>query len=511
MTTTCSTLAGALHEHAQKTPEKRCLVFEGATWTYAAVRARAEAFARALVDWGLKPGERVALYIENSPEFIFCYFGTHLAGGTVVLVNNQYKQVELRHILGDSGARVCVTGGAQMAELARVRGDMPALALILTLGEELDALVNYVPSATPLRHPNPDDVAVLAYTSGTTGPSKGALLLHRNTLSNARSVTEAWQWTAEDHLLHMLPLFHAHGLMVGIHGTILAGASCELHRQFNARIALDRLRSGEFTLFFGVPTLYTRLIAEAAESGRRPPALRLYVSGSAALAPQTLTDFERLSGQRILERYGMTETIMNLTNPCAGERRPGTVGQPFPRQEARVVDRVSRLPLGPEEIGEIEVRGPHVFAGYLNQPDATAESFSRDGWFKTGDLGKVSADGYYTITGRTKDLIISGGYNIYPREVEEALLSCPGVAEAAVFGQSDPEFGECVCAAIVRTDLTLTAEAVVEHCRAVLAGYKKPRHLFFVEALPRNAMGKVQKHILAETIARPIPPVSRKG
>lgn len=496
------TLLTAFERHAAETPDKRFLVFEGRTWTYAEAFARSEAFARGLLAWGLLPGQRVALYLETTPDFLFCCFGAQRAGAAVVLVNHQYKRTELGHILSDSGARLCVTGGEQMAELDRLRAELPALARVLTLGPELDAFIVDAPNALTLPVPAPDDIAYVAYTSGTTGRSKGALLSHRNTLSNARSVTEAWQWTADDNLLHMLPLFHTHGLMVGMHGTLLQGASCELHRHFSARIALDRLAAGEFSLFFGVPTMYTRLIAEAASSERRPSGLRLCVSGSAPLSPATFADFERLFGQRILERYGMTETIMNLTNPAVGERRPGTVGRPFPGQEARIVDVKTRRPLGPNEIGEIEVRGPHVFAGYLNQPAATAECFGAEGWFRTGDLGQVSDDGYFSITGRARELIISGGYNIYPREVEEAILACPGVAEAAVFGQPDPEFGERVCAAVVRSDPALTATAIVEHCRARLAGYKKPKRVFFVESLPRNAMGKVQKHTLADGFAQ---------
>ncbi len=500
--TNAETVLSAFQHHAAATPDKRFLVFEGRTWTYAESLARSEAFARGLIAWGIRPGERIALYLETSPDFLFCCFGAQLAGAAVVLVNNQYKQTELRHILSDSGARLCVTGGEQVAELARLRAELPALARVLTLGEDLDAFIAGAPGYAPTIEPNLSDAAYVAYTSGTTGRSKGALLTHRNTLSNARSVTEAWQWTANDHLLHMLPLFHTHGLMVGIHGTLLRGASCELHRHFNARIALDRLMTGEFSLFFGVPTMYTRLIAEAASSGKRPPPLRLCVSGSGPLSPATFADFERLFGQRILERYGMTETIMNLTNPVDGERRPGTVGGPFSGQEARIVDLKTRQPLGRDEIGEIEVRGPHVFAGYLNQPAATAECFDSEGWFRTGDLGQVSVDGYFTITGRARELIISGGYNIYPREVEEAIQACPGVAEAAVFGLPDLEFGERVCAAVVRSDPALTAAAIVEHCRALLAGYKKPKRVFFVEALPRNAMGKVQKHALADGFAQ---------
>jgi malonyl-CoA/methylmalonyl-CoA synthetase len=257
-------------------------------------------------------------------------------------------------------------------------------------------------------------------------------------------------------------------------------------------------------MFFGVPTMFTRLIAEARKRGHGPEPIRLYVSGSAPLSAQTFEEFEHLFGQRILERYGMTETVMNLTNPYHGERRPGTVGQPFPGQEARIVDVKTRKPIHDNRPGEIQVRGPHVFKGYWQNPQATTESFDAEGWFNTGDLGWRSADGYYTISGRARELIISGGYNVYPREVEEALQTHPGVAEAAVIGLPHPDLGEQVVAVVVRraNAPTLTAEELIAYCRDQLAAYKKPRQVHFVEALPRNALGKVQKHILVASSLR---------
>jgi malonyl-CoA/methylmalonyl-CoA synthetase len=349
--------------------------------------------------------------------------------------------------------------------------------------------------------PRGDDLAVIAYTSGTTGRSKGAMLLHRNLLANARAVCEAWHWTEIDTLLLALPLFHTHGLMVGAHGALLAGSSAELHAKFDATEVYDALLARRATMFFGVPTMYTRLLREAEAREDRPPPIRLYVSGSAPLSPQSFDDFERLFGERILERYGMTETIMNLTNPFEGERRPGTVGRPFPGQEARIVSVETRELLADGEIGEIEVRGPNVFPGYWENPDATGESFDEDGWFATGDLGSVGEDGYFTISGRSKELIISGGYNVYPREVEEAIEGCPGVSAVAVVGLPDAEFGERVVAAVVREDPALTAESVRDFCREDLAGYKKPREVVFVDELPRNALGKVLKHEVREELS----------
>ncbi len=485
----------AFLRNADAIPAKPCISFEGTTITYADLRAQVLAFAGHLASLGIAPGDRVALFLGNSPDFLAAYLGTWLAGGVVVLVNTQYRQVELRHIFTDSGARFCVTDGDLRAELERVRADLPALERIIETGNGFAGM--FAVSALP----RGDDLAVIAYTSGTTGRSKGAMLLHRNLIANIANLREAWRWTAADHLLLALPLFHAHGLMVGAHGTLTAGATMTLHRRFDAEQVYRALCTEPLTMFFGVPTMYIRLLQEAERTGVRPRPLRLYVSGSAPLSPQTFAEWKALTGQTILERYGMTETIMNTTNPYDGERRPGTVGMPFPRQEARVVDVRTRRPLPDGETGEIEVRGPHVFAGYWRRPDATAEAFDPEGWFRTGDLGHRDADGYYTISGRAKELIISGGYNIYPREVEEVLERCPGVAEVAVIGLPDAEFGEQVAAVVVPSDPDLTADALIAFCRDQLASYKKPRAVFFTDSLPRNALGKVQKHVLREGIA----------
>ena len=492
----------AFIRHAERAPEKLCLCFEGKRWTYEKLRGRVDTFATALRAWGLRAGDRVALFLENHPDFLAAYLGVHLAGGVVVPVNTAYRQAELRHIFDDAGVRLCFTDEERRPELQRVRGNLPRLESVIEVGEELDSFLgeteNY--EGEPSRG---GDLAVIAYTAGTTGRSKGAMLLHRNLVANIEAICEAWQWTSADHLLLTLPLFHTHGLMVGVHGTFFTGASAELRRKFDAAEVYDALLEGSFTMFFGVPTMYARLVREAKSRDKRPPALRLYVSGSAPLSPEVFAEFERLFGQRILERYGMTETGMNLTNPYDGGRRPGTVGKPFPGQEARIVGVEDREPLPVGEIGEIEVRGPHVFKGYLNLPEATEEVFREDGWFRTEDLGFVDEDGYFTISGRTKELIISGGYNVYPREVEEALEECPGVAEAAVVGLPDEDLGERVVAAVVRDDPELTEEGVKDLLRDELAGYKKPRQVTFVDELPRNALGKLLKHEVRERLTKP--------
>jgi len=333
------------------------------------------------------------------------------------------------------------------------------------------------------------------------------MLTHANLMANSAAVTRAWHWTEQDRLLLTLPLFHIHGLGVGLNGALFTASTVDLRRGFDATDVIDTLTRGETTMFFGVPTMYTRLIAEArrrlAEGAPfRVDTVRLFVSGSAPLTPQTFAEFEELFGQRILERYGMTETIMNLTNPYDGERRPGTVGMPFPGQEARIVDVRTRQPIPDGVIGEIQVRGPNVFAGYWRNPQATAEAFDADGWFNTGDLGWRGADGYFVITGRARELIISGGYNIYPREVEEVLLDHPAVAEVAVVGLPDPEFGEQVVAVVVPTAQPRDGleQELIDWCRARLASYKKPRRVIFVATLPRNALGKVQKHLLQQQL-----------
>jgi malonyl-CoA/methylmalonyl-CoA synthetase len=503
--------------HAERTPERLCLLFGAERYTYGELARRVTAFAQALRRHGLKPGERVALFLENSPAFVIAYLGVQYAHCTVVLVNTQYRQVELDHILTDSGARACVTGAAGAAELVPLLPGLPALQWLITVEPpamapppslkvlSFEALVAEPVEPEALRLlPGDINIAVLGYTSGTTGRSKGAMLRQRNLLANIQAVTQAWRWTAEDRLLLTLPLFHTHGLMVGLHGTLYTGASVELRRRFVASEALEALRDDEaLTMFFGVPTMYGRLLEEARRTGIRPRRLRLWVSGSAPLSPQLFQDIEAEFGQRILERYGMTETIMNTTNPYEGERRPGTVGMPFPGQEARVVDVRTRQSVADGELGEIEVRGPHVFSGYWNRPEATAESFDTDGWFRTGDLGLRDKDGYFHITGRARELIISGGFNVYPREVEEVLATHPGVAEVAVLGLPDPDFGEQVVAVVVPAagQPPPQAQALVDWCKDRLASFKKPRRVELVDALPRNALGKVQKHVLRERLS----------
>ncbi len=528
-----ASITQAFYDSCERAPEKICLIFATQKVSYAELAQVATRWAAGLRTWGLQPGARVALFLENSPTFLAAYLGIHMAGGVVVLVNTQYRQVELRHILNDAGVCLCITDPPRYPELQSVQEALPDLMAVITMTDWNVGTFKLWPDGTatpwevssfspaPIQFPQADDLAIIAYTSGTTGRAKGAMLLHRNLAANSHAVTTAWRWTAADRLLLTLPLFHVHGLCVGIHGSWLTGSTVDLRRRFDPVDVYDTLLQGAVTMFFGVPTMYRRLISEARRrtsmdqlvisseqlaSGVLYP-VRLFVSGSAPLDVQTFEEFEQLFGQPILERYGMTETLMNMTNPYEGERRPGTVGMPFPGQEARIVDVQTRQPVPDGTAGEIQIRGPNVCKGYWQRPDATAEAFTPDGWFSTGDLGWRSADGYYTIAGRVRELIISGGYNVYPREIEEVLLTHPGVAEAAVLGLPDPDLGEQVVAVIVPTprasiDHPRLADELVALCRVQLAAYKKPRQVFLVDSLPRNAMGKVQKHLLKEQLRK---------
>ena len=497
-------LPHAFLEVAKASPDKPFIHFEGRVYIYEEVHAQVSAAAGSLRAWGLKRGDRVALYLGNSPSFLVAYLGVLFAGGVVVPVNTRYRAGEVRHMLGDSGARLVLTDAAGRGEVEKARGDTSVKFMVL--GENLEeaaAVWRGLASSETLAEPlaSRDDLAIIGYTSGTTGRSKGATLSHHNFLANSAAVTRAWGWTADDHLLLVLPLFHMHGLGVGLHGTLLRGSTLTLKRTFEAAEVLDEFR-GNVTMFFGVPTMYTRLLEEArksAEARTKPPKLRLLVSGSAPLSPHTLLEVERTFGLRILERYGMTETVMNLGNPLSGERRAGSVGVPFEGVEVRVADQKSNVPLEQGETGEIQLRGPNITKGYWRNPEATAAAFTPDGWFRTGDLGHVDEDGYYTLSGRAEELIISGGFNVYPRELEELILTFPGVTEVAVVGLPDEKWGEKVVAVLVGS---VDPAAVQAFCKERLADFKKPREVVLAKRLPRNALGKVQKHKVLEALLR---------
>ena len=457
-----------------------------ASLTFGELDARSNRLAHVLVARGLKQGDRLGFFLVNRIEIVDLWIACVKLGVIVVPINVLYKEREIRHIVGDAEPLAVVTTVAQFPEfpVGVTCWDIDALS-----AESATA-----PDAAPLIELSDSTPAALVYTSGTTGASKGAILTHGNFAANARAVISSWEITSEDRYLAVLPLFHVHGLGNGIQAWLAVGCHMRLAARFDAATAADLFDAYQPTLFFGVPTMYVRLLDVPDDRARRIGArARLFVSGSAPLPATVHEAFRAKYGHVILERYGMTETLMNVGNPYHGERRPGTVGLPMPNVEVRIRTEDGRETAA-DETGELWVRGPNVCDGYWRRPDATAAAW-KDGWFRTGDIGKRAADGYITLEGRRSDLIISGGFNIYPREIEELLLEQPGVREATVVGVADRVRGEVPVAYIVAGDAVDDA-AVLSHLRTQLASFKIPRGIVRVDALPRTALGKVQKHLL---------------
>ncbi|MFZ4662174.1 MAG: AMP-binding protein [Caldilineaceae bacterium] len=466
--------------------------------TFADLYAAVDRVAAGLQQWGLRKGDRVAFFINSRPELIIAYLAVIRLGAVVVPINLRYRRLEIGHILTDCTPRLLVTESAQLPILDEVGADKASVEALL-LAEEFD---RWQAPADQVQLPlvESDDLALIIYTSGTTGRSKGAMITHNNVIATVTGLLAAWAWQPQDKLLLCLPLFHTHGLIVGLHCALAAGATVLLRAQFEAKTIMADLLSGEPTLFFAVPTIYVRLVEELKQQPQPDFShLRLFCSGSAPLAAETFVAFQELTGHTILERYGMTETGMNLSNPYIGERIAGSVGTPLPGVSMRIVDHKGvDVPVGGE--GELLVRGSNVFSAYWNAPEKTAASFSHDAlgqqWFHTGDLARQDPqNGYVTLLGRRHELIISGGFNIYPREIEEMLTTYPGIAEAAVIGAPHPEWGEVPVAYLVCT-AEIDQEDLVRYCRGQLASFKVPRTIHHVEALPRNAMGKLQKNLL---------------
>ena len=473
---------------------------DGRRWSYRDLDRETARLARLFDSLGLGKGERVAVQVEKSPEALFVYLACLRAGLIYLPLNIAYRFEETAYFVGDAQPSLLIgrpEANRETEALARREG----IPRVFDLGangtgsllEESRCLASDYHAALCAG----EDIAALLYTSGTTGQPKGAMLSHGNLASNALALRKAWGFTARDMLLHALPLFHAHGLFVASHCALLSGSRMVLLSRFEASAVVKYLPSA--TVFMGVPTYYTRLLAEPGLDRQCCAAMRLFVSGSAPLREQTFTAFYERTGHRILERYGLTETLMNSSNPLQGERRPGTVGKALEGVAIRIAAEAGDR-LGPGEVGEIQVKGPNVFSGYWRLPQKSQEDFTDDGWFRSGDLGRLDDAGYLTIVGRRKDLIITGGYNVYPKEVETRIDQLPGVHESAVIGLADPDFGERVVAVVVKTaaGAELTAEALLRTLKGSLANYKVPKTVFFLEALPRNAMGKVQKNVLRE-------------
>jgi len=458
--------------------------------------------ANALGALGVTPGDRVAVHVHKSPAALTLYAACVKAGAVFLPLNTAYTPSELDYFVGDSGATLFVCDTEEYEALAPVAER--AGCLLQTMGADgvgtLTDLSAQQDAAFESVSRGEDDLAALLYTSGTTGRSKGAMLTQRNLLSNAETLVGTWRFSDTDVLLHALPIFHSHGLFVATNVSLLSGAAMIFLPKFELEAVLDALPRA--TSMMGVPTFYTRLLDDPRFDKDLVSHMRLFISGSAPLLAETHERFEKRTGHRILERYGMTETSMNTSNPYDGERRAGTVGFPLDGVEIEVRDPDTGNPVPAGEIGVLWVRGPNVFKGYWQMPEKTAEELREDGFFITGDLGLIDDRGYIHIVGRGKDLIISGGYNIYPKEIELFLDDLPGVLESAVIGAPHPDFGESVVAVLVpEAGATLDADAVLEAVSRDIAGFKRPRRVEIVDALPRNTMGKVQKAQLRETYA----------
>ncbi len=455
--------------------------------------------ANLLDSLGLPAGSRIAVQTDKSVEALMLYLAVLRAGGVYLPLNTAYQRDEMGYFIGNAQPAVVVCTPKNFGWVSRL-AFTAGTEHVFTLDEHRGGSLLQRAAVQSDRHVPAvraaDDLAAILYTSGTTGRSKGAMLSHGNLLSNARVLKDYWGWRAGDVLIHALPIFHVHGLFVASHGALLNGSKMIWLNRFEPRTVIAHLTQA--TVFMGVPTLYVRLLDEPALTRDACAHMRLFISGSAPLLMETFALFQARTGHTILERYGMSETAMLTSNPYDGERRGGTVGFPLPGVGVRIVDD-SGMPRGADQIGNIQVRGPNVFQGYWQMPEKTAEEFTADGWFRTGDVGRVDGQGYVTIVGRSKDLIISGGFNVYPAEIEGTLNDLPGVAESAVVGVPHPDFGEAVVAVLVaRPGHAPDGDALVATLKTKIANFKVPKRVFVVDELPRNAMGKVQKNLLRE-------------
>jgi len=476
----------------------------GRELSYASLRDQSGRFAAALMRRGVAPGDRVAVQVDKSVEAVLLYIACLRLGAVFVPINVANTPNEVDYFLRDSQPRIAVVRPADRALLEPYAAGA-GVHHTETLGVEgegsLPALVRESDERPDLpRSLGANSLAAIVYTSGTTGRSKGAMLSRANLASNAAALVEAWHFTSRDVLLHTLPLFHVHGLFAGINTVLASGSSLLLLSKFDAESALRCLPQA--TVLMGVPTHYSRLLQLTGLNREAAAGVRLFISGSAPLLMDTHREFLRRTGHSILERYGMTETLMNTSNPYDGVRKPGSVGTPLPGIAVRVTGETGADDSRGDVAGTLEVAGPNVFTGYWRDPGKTRAEFTADGWFKTGDLGRIDRDGYVHIVGRAKDVVISGGYNVYPKEVEMELDALSGVLESAVFGVPHPDFGEGVTAVVVPQPSTVLSEAdLINSLQTRLARYKVPKRVLLIDELPRNAMGKVQKNLLRAAYA----------
>ena len=471
----------------------------GRVYSYAEVESTSARLARFFSELGLTKGERVAVQVEKSPEALFVYLAVVRAGLVYLPLNTAYQRGEMEYFLKDAEPALLICAPSSLdtlRPLAQAAGTQHVYTLDESGGGTLLEVCRNTRDTFDTAAATADDLAAILYTSGTTGRSKGAMLTHGNLTSNAITLHSYWGFRESDVLLHALPIFHVHGLFVASNVCLLNASKMYFLRKFDAKQVLAYLPRA--TVFMGVPTYYTRLLAEPGLSRSVCGGMRLFISGSAPLLAETFASFRDRTGHTILERYGMSETGMNTSNPLQGDRIAGTVGMPLPGVSVRVVDDAD-APVAAEAIGHIQVKGPNVFKGYWRMPEKTRAEFTDDGYFRTGDMGKYDANGYLTIVGRSKDLVITGGYNVYPKEIETLIDEMPEVSESAVVGVPHPDFGEAVTAVVVRRpDAALSEADVIDRLKGEIANYKVPKHVYFVDELPRNTMGKVQKNALRE-------------
>lgn len=489
-------------ENVRKYPDKTALEFIDPPLqrlTYAELDELVDKTAGYMQSLGLQSGDRVAIQLSKCLEFILIHMATVRLGAISLPLNLAYPPDELKYFLEDSGAKIFFALESAKDKIQSVLAELPDLQECVFLDPSKPddfqlRITNFQSSISTSPITSLSDTAIIIYTSGTTGRPKGAEITHGNLISNLEALHAMWGWQADDVLLHVLPIFHVHGLFVALHGALHAGATTLFMREFNPQRALEMLSSGKSTVFMAVPTIHKRLLDVPNANQFDLSRVRLITSGSDRLSNDLFTGFQKTFGYTLLERYGMTETGMNCSNPLQGERRIGSVGMPLPGVEVRIVHSETEEILADGEIGDVQLRGPNVFKGYWRQPDKTSASFSADGWFKTGDLGYRDSDGYITLCGRSKDLIISGGLNIYPPEVERVLVEHPAVKACAVIGCPDEEWGEKVTAVVVlENEGSVTGDELIRFCRERLAPYKSPKSIVFRNDLPRNAMGKIQK------------------
>jgi malonyl-CoA/methylmalonyl-CoA synthetase len=466
--------------------------------TYAELSTNVTRYANALEELGLEPGDRVSVQIEKSIANVYLYLAVLKAGGVYQPLNTAYTPPEVDYFISDARPKIIVTDPKRLSDIRKI-GDSHGVLSVTSLDSDGNGPLTDLAAGKSDSHQtvarNADDMAGLLYTSGTTGRSKGAMLSHKNLSSNALALHKLWQFEPEDVLIHALPIFHVHGLYVALNTAFLNTSEIFWMAKFDAKAVIDALP--EATLLMGVPTFYTRLLSETAFTRELCANMRLFISGSAPLLAETHTEFEARTGHRILERYGMTEAGMITSNPYDGERIAGTVGYGIPDVNVRVSGEDGQvLPAG--EVGILEARGPNIFAGYWQMPQKTAEEFREDGYFITGDIAKIADDGRVTIVGRAKDMIISGGLNVYPKEIETEIDEMAGIGESAVVGVPHHDFGEGVIAVVTTSGNAPSEGEIIASLSTQLAKFKVPKHVYFVDALPRNTMGKVQKAELRE-------------